>query len=46
VIILTADHDMDSPNFDGRKKSVRIEDYVWIGTKALILSGIYERQVL
>ncbi len=40
VIILTADHDMDSPNFEGRNKNVIIDDYVWIGTRAMILPGV------
>jgi Acetyltransferase (isoleucine patch superfamily) len=39
VIILTADHDMDSPDFAGRNKAVKIEDYAWVGTRALILPG-------
>lgn len=39
VIILTADHDMDSPDFKGRNKPVVIEDYVWIGTRATVLPG-------
>jgi acetyltransferase-like isoleucine patch superfamily enzyme len=40
VIILTADHDMDTPGFVGREKPVIIDDYVWIGTRAMILPGI------
>lgn len=40
VIILTADHDMDTPDFAGRNKKVLIQDYVWIGTRAMILPGI------
>jgi acetyltransferase-like isoleucine patch superfamily enzyme len=40
VIILTADHDMDTPNFAGRNKEVVIEDYVWIGTRAMVLPGV------
>ncbi|MDX2271392.1 MAG: acyltransferase [Cyanobacteriota bacterium] len=40
VTILTADHDMRSPTFSGRVKGVRIEDYVFIGTRALILPGV------
>jgi acetyltransferase-like isoleucine patch superfamily enzyme len=40
VIILTADHDMNSPNFAGRNKPIKINDYVWIGTRVLILPGI------
>jgi acetyltransferase-like isoleucine patch superfamily enzyme len=40
VIILTADHDLDTPDFAGRNLTVQIEDYVWIGTRALILPGV------
>jgi maltose O-acetyltransferase len=40
VIILTADHDLNSPGFTGRNKGVVIEDYVWIGTRATILPGV------
>ena len=37
VIILTADHDVNAADFAGRNLPVFIEDYVWIGTRALIL---------
>lgn len=40
VIILTADHDFNSPDFAGRNRPVTIEDYVWIGTRAMILPGV------
>lgn len=40
VIILTADHDMNSSDFAGRKSAVHIHDYVWIGTRAMILPGV------
>lgn len=40
VVILTADHDMDSFNFLGRNRQVIIEDYVWVGTRAIIMPGI------
>ncbi len=39
VLILTADHDFNSPDFLGRTKKVIINDYVWIGTRAMILPG-------
>jgi maltose O-acetyltransferase len=38
--ILTADHDPQSPVFAGRERAVQIEDYVFIGTRALILPGV------
>lgn len=40
VVILTADHDMNSPFFDGRTKRTSISDYVWIGTRATVLPGV------
>lgn len=40
VIILTADHDMDTPGMNGRQNPVVIEDFVWIGTRAMILPGL------
>lgn len=40
VIILTADHDMNHFNFEARSKSVKIDDYVWIGTRAMIMPGV------
>ena len=39
VVILTADHDMNIPEFTGRIRPVIIEDYAWIGTRATILPG-------
>jgi acetyltransferase-like isoleucine patch superfamily enzyme len=40
VLILTADHDVDASDFAGRSFGVNIEDYVWIGTRAVILPGV------
>lgn len=40
VCILTADHDLQSPEFTGRVRQVTIGDYVFIGTRALILPGV------
>jgi len=40
VTILTADHDPNSPEFSGRTAPVVIEDYVFIGTGAMILKGV------
>jgi acetyltransferase-like isoleucine patch superfamily enzyme len=40
VCILTADHDPSLPNFDGRSRPVTIKDYVFIGTRAMILPGV------
>lgn len=38
--ILTADHDIQSLRFTGRNRPVIIEDYVFIGTRAMILPGV------
>lgn len=40
VLILTADHDVAAADFAGRSLPVHIEDYVWIGTRAVILPGV------
>lgn len=40
VIILTADHNPRSSDFEGQNKEVNIHDYVWIGTRAIILPGV------
>jgi acetyltransferase-like isoleucine patch superfamily enzyme len=40
VCILTADHDLLDLKFQGRLGSVTIEDYVFIGTRAMILRGV------
>ncbi len=40
VVILTADHDLHTPEFHGRAKPVVISDYAFIGTGAMILPGV------
>lgn len=40
VKIITAQHDLQSSDFKYITKEVKIEDYVWIGTGAIILPGI------
>ncbi len=40
VCILTADHDIQSPKFAGRSAPVVVDDYVYIGTRAMILPGV------
>lgn len=40
VCILTADHDPQSATFAGRHGPVAIEDYVFIGTRAVILPSV------
>ncbi len=40
VCILTADHDPERSDFAARMRNVNIEDYVFIGTRAIILPGV------
>lgn len=38
--ILTADHDIRSPDFEARYAPVRLEHHTWIGTGAMVLKGV------
>jgi maltose O-acetyltransferase len=40
VAILTGDHDVQTRDFAGRERPVRIGDYAFIGTRALLLPGV------
>lgn len=40
VEILTASHDVNDPQWKHVKNKIIIEDYVWIGTGAMILPGV------
>jgi len=40
VAIITADHDVEAQDFNGRTRNVIIEDFAWIGTRAMILPGV------
>lgn len=40
VHILTADHDLSSPGFGGSERPVRVDDRVFIGSRAIILPGV------
>lgn len=40
VNIWTEQHDYNSPNYQSVNKSVVIEDYVWIASRASILPGV------
>jgi len=40
VYILTGDHDLKSEDFSGRTRPVVIEDFVFVGTRAMILPGV------
>jgi acetyltransferase-like isoleucine patch superfamily enzyme len=39
AMILTADHDVRSPDFAGRRRPVTIGSRVWIATRAIVLPG-------
>ncbi|RDC66092.1 acyltransferase [Adhaeribacter pallidiroseus] len=41
VKILTASHDVSDPHWSFIKQNIVIEDYVWIGTDAIILPGVH-----
>ncbi len=40
VIVLTLEHDLNNPDFENRGAPVVIEDYVFIGTRAILLPGV------
>lgn len=40
VAIFTLEHDPNSPTFQSRGAPVRIEDYVFVGARAIILPGV------
>jgi len=40
VCLLTADHDPASPTNDSRIRPIQIEDYAFIGTRAMVLPGV------
>ncbi len=40
VVVLTADHDPNSPTFEGRTHPVVIHNYAFVGTRAMILPGV------
>src|SRR5205085_1627321 len=40
VCVLTGDHDPSAPDFASRNSPVFIHDYVFVGTRAMILRGV------
>ncbi|WP_188653894.1 acyltransferase [Yeosuana aromativorans] len=40
VQLITASHDVNSATFKYYEKEIIIEDFVWIGTRAIILPGV------
>lgn len=41
VIVLSGDHDPNSPTFESRPRPVVISDRVWVATRALVLPGTF-----
>lgn len=40
VHLITADHDINDPNFKYKSSMISIMDFVWIGTRAIVLPGV------
>lgn len=40
VVFMTADHDINAPDFPGRSAPIVVEDRAWIATGAMILKGV------
>lgn len=40
VAIITLEHDPNSPTLDNRGAAVQIEDFVFVGARAIILPGV------
>ncbi|GAL89119.1 acyltransferase [Jejuia pallidilutea] len=40
VHLITASHDINSESFEYFEKSIKVDDFVWIGTRATILPGV------
>ncbi|MEB3328595.1 MAG: acyltransferase [Candidatus Sericytochromatia bacterium] len=40
VMLLTADHDPQSPHFAGRTAPITIGDHAWLGARAMVLPGV------
>lgn len=40
VKLLTGNHNLHSPDFESKLTPIRIEDYAWIATGAIVLGGV------
>jgi acetyltransferase-like isoleucine patch superfamily enzyme len=40
VVIITAKHDVNSPQFEAKYEPITIEDWAWIATNAIVLAGV------
>ena len=41
VVILSASHDVFDPKWPHKKAPIKIDDFVWVGTEAMILPGVH-----
>ena len=41
AVLLTTEHDPNSPSFEGRDRAVLVGDRVWIASRAMILPGTH-----
>jgi maltose O-acetyltransferase len=40
AVIITAKHDVNSPQFEAKYEPITIEDWAWIATNAIVLAGV------
>jgi maltose O-acetyltransferase len=40
AVVITAKHDINSPNFEALYAPIVIEDYAWLATNAIVLAGV------
>jgi maltose O-acetyltransferase len=40
VVVITAKHDINSPSFEAAYEPIKIEDWAWLATNAIILAGV------
>jgi acetyltransferase-like isoleucine patch superfamily enzyme len=40
TLLITADHDPNAPDFDGRLGKIVLQDRVWLGSRVVVLKGV------
>jgi acetyltransferase-like isoleucine patch superfamily enzyme len=40
VVVVTAKHDVNSPRFEAKYLPIKIEDWAWLATNAIVLAGV------
>jgi maltose O-acetyltransferase len=40
TLLITADHNIHSPDFEGRLGAVEIGDYVWLCSRVIVVKGV------